>query len=199
MQALNLKDKKTIYALAISLLILAGAYFVYTYMWEPFTLEQQRLESELRNAESELSKINVQKGRIAKLEAELVAAENEFERLKEMFPEEEKVPMRLQDLYAVLRSAGVQIQKFSPGPRTEREYFFEHRYSVAVNAGYHMLGYLFAEIANFNYPTAIADLKISRYSGIKQEIEKAESHGWTPITISVSFNLTTYTSKKVAQ
>ena len=199
MQALNLKDKKTIYALAISLLILAGAYFVYTYMWEPFTLEEQRLESELRNAESELSKINVQKGRIAKLEAELVAAENEFERLKEMFPEEEKVPMRLQDLYAVLRSAGVQIQKFSPGPRTEREYFFEHRYSVAVNAGYHMLGYLFAEIANFNYPTAIADLKISRYSGIKQEIEKAESHGWTPITISVSFNLTAYTSKKVAQ
>ena len=52
MQALNLKDKKTIYALAISLLILAGAYFVYTYMWEPFTLEEQRLESELRNAES---------------------------------------------------------------------------------------------------------------------------------------------------
>ena len=199
MQALNLKAKKTIYALAISLLILAGAYFVYTYMWEPFTLEEQRLESELRNAESELSKINVQKGRIAKLEAELVAAENEFERLKEMFPEEEKVPMRLQDLYAVLRSAGVQIQKFSPGPRTEREYFFEHRYSVAVNAGYHMLGYLFAEIANFNYPTAIADLKISRYSGIKQEIEKAESHGGTPNTISVAFNLTTYTSKKVAQ
>ncbi|MDY6283827.1 MAG: type 4a pilus biogenesis protein PilO [Hallerella sp.] len=199
MQAIDFKDKKTIYALVVSLLILAGAYFVYTYMWEPFTLEEQRLESELRQAEAELSKINVQKGRIAKLEAELVAAENEFERLKEMFPEEEKVPMRLQDLYAVLRSAGVQIQKFSPGPRSEREYFFEHRYSVAVNAGYHMLGYLFAEIANFNYPTAITDLKISRYSGIKQEIEKAESHGWTPITISVSFNLTTYTSKKVAQ
>ena len=172
MQAIDFKDKKTIYALVVSLLILAGAYFVYTYMWEPFTFEEQRLESELRKAEAELSKINVQKGRIAKLEAELVAAENEFERLKEMFPEEEKVPMRLQDLYAVLRSAGVQIQKFSPGPRSEREYFFEHRYSVAVNAGYHMLGYLFAEIANFNYPTAITDLKISRYSGIKQEIEK---------------------------
>ena len=199
MQAIDFKDKKTIYALVVSLLILAGAYFVYTYMWEPFTLEEQRLERDLRNAEAELSKINVQKGRIAKLEAELVAAENEFERLKEMFPEEEKVPMRLQDLYAVLRSAGVQIQKFSPGPRSEREYFFEHRYSVSVNAGYHLLGYLFAEIANFNYPTAITDLKISRYSGIKQEIEKAESHGWTPITISVSFNLTTYTSKKVAQ
>ena len=199
MRAIDWKDKKTIYAVVVALLIAAGAYFVYAYIWEPFTLEEARLEQELQSAQAELNKINVQRGRIAKLEAELVQAEDEFERLKEMFPEEEQVPMRLQDLYAVLRSAGVQIQKFSPGGMTEREFFIEHRYSVSVNAGYHMLGYLFAEIANFNYPTAITDLKISRYSGIKQEIEKAESHGWTPITITVSFNLTTYTSKKVAQ
>ncbi len=199
MGSIDWKDKKTIYALVVVLLIAAGAYFVYAYIWDPFTLESQRLEQELKSAEAELDKINVQRGRIAKLESELVQAEQEFDRLKEMFPEEEQVPMRLQDLYAVLRSAGVQIQKFSPGGTTEREFFVEHRYAVSVNAGYHMLGYLFAEIANFNYPTAITELKVSRYSGIKQEIEKAESHGWTPITITVSFNLTTYTSKKVAQ
>ncbi len=199
MGSIDWKDKKTIYALVVVLLIAAGAYFVYAYIWDPFTLESQRLEQELKGAEAELDKINVQRGRIAKLESELVQAEQEFDRLKEMFPEEEQVPMRLQDLYAVLRSAGVQIQKFSPGGTTEREFFVEHRYAVSVNAGYHMLGYLFAEIANFNYPTAITELKVARYSGIKQEIEKAESHGWTPITITVSFNLTTYTSKKVAQ
>lgn len=199
MQSIDFKDKKTIFAIVIILLILAGSYFVYANIWDPFTLEQQRLERDLSAAQAELDKINVQRGRVAKLEAELVQAENEFERLKEMFPEEEQVPLRLQDLYAVLRSSGVQIQKFSPGGTSEKEFYVEHRYSVVVNAGYHMLGYLFAEIANFNYPTTIADLKISRFSGIKQEIEKAESHGWTPITISVAFNLTTYTSKKVAQ
>ena len=62
---------------------------------------------------------------------------------------------------------------------------------------HHMLGYLFAEIANFNYPTAITNLRLSRYSGIAAEVQKAESHGGTPITMSVNFNLTTYTSKKV--
>jgi type IV pilus assembly protein PilO len=62
-----------------------------------------------------------------------------------------------------------------------------------------MLGYLFAEIANFNYPTSITDLRLGRFSGIATELEKAETHGWTPITVSVSFKLTTYTSKKVAQ
>ena len=130
---------------------------------------------------------------------QLAQAEKDFEKLKEMFPEEEKVPLRLQDLYAVIRSSMVQIQKFNPEGRAEKEHYIENRYSIAVNSGYHMLGYLFAEIANFNYPTAITNLRLNRYSGIKAEVEKSETHGWTPITMSVTFNLTTYTSKKVGK
>lgn len=197
MKNIDWKDKKTIYALVIVLLILGGAYYLYDYVWNPFVEEETRLQSEIDSAEKELQRILTQKKRIADLELQLVEAEADFERLKQMFPEEEKVPMRLQDLYAVLRSSGVQIQKFNPEGRSEREHYIENRYSIVVNAGYHMLGYLFAEIANFNYPTLITDLRLSRYSGIANELQKAESHGWTPITVSVSFNLTTYISKVV--
>lgn len=193
------KDKKTIYALVIILLILGGAYYAYSYMWTPFVQERESVERDLASAQAELDKINAQKLRLAELETQLVQAEKDFEKLKEMFPEEEKVPLRLQDLYAVLRSSGVQIQKFNPEGRSEREHYIENRYSIAVNSGYHMLGYLFAEIANFNYPTAITNLRLNRYSGIAQEIQKAETHGWTPITMSVTFNLTTYTSKQVGR
>ncbi len=192
------KDKKTIYALVMILLILGGSYYLYDYVWNPFVEEETRLQSELDTQERELQRITQQKKRISELEMQLVEAEADFERLKEMFPEEEKVPLRLQDLYAVLRSSGVQIQKFNPEGRAEREHYIENRYSIVVNSGYHMLGYLFAEIANFNYPTLITDLRLNRYSGIAAELQKAESHGWTPITVSVSFNLTTYTSKTVA-
>lgn len=198
MQNIDWKDKKTIYALVMVLLILGGSYYLYDYVWNPFVEEEARLQSELNSAEQELHRITTQKKRIAELELQLVEAEADFERLKEMFPEEEKVPLRLQDLYAVLRSSGVQIQKFNPEGKSEREHYIENRYSIVVNSGYHMLGYLFAEIANFNYPTLITDLRLSRYSGIAAELQKAESHGWTPITVSVSFNLTTYTSKTVS-
>lgn len=193
---IDFKDKKNIYAIAVVLAILAAAYCVYTYMWDPFVLERQNLENDLSAAQAELDKINAKKNRIAELELQLVQAEKDFEKLKEMFPEEEKVPLRLQDLYAVLRSSGVQIQRFNPEGTSAREHYIENRYSIAVNSGYHMLGYLFAEIANFNYPTAITNLKLSRYGGIAAELQKAETHGWTPITMSVTFNLTTYTSKK---
>ena len=194
-----MKYKNNIYAIVVVLLILAGAYYVYTYMWDPFVQEREKVERDLSSAQAELDKINAQKLRLAELEVQLVQAEKDFEKLKEMFPEEEKVPLRLQDLYAVLRASGVQIQKFNPEGRSEREHYIENRYSIAVNSGYHMLGYLFAEIANFNYPTAITNLRLNRYSGIAQEMQKAETHGWTPITMSVTFNLTTYTSKQVGK
>ena len=183
----------------MTVLILALGYYVYDYMWNPYVENRDRLERELASAQAELDKINAKKHRIAELELQLVQAEKDFEKLKEMFPEEEKVPLRLQDLYAVLRSSGVQIQRFNPEGSSEKEHYVENRYSIAVNSGYHMLGYLFAEIANFNYPTAITNLRLNRYSGIAAELQKAETHGWTPITVSVSFNLTTYTSKKVAK
>ena len=195
----DFKDKKNIYAIVITVLILAMGYYVWDYMWNPFVEQRTSLENELRSAQSELDKINAKKHRIAELELQLVQAEKDFEKLKEMFPEEEKVPLRLQDLYAVLRASGVQIQKFNPEGSSEKEHYVENRYSIAVNSSYHMLGYLLAEIANFNYPTAITNLRLNRYSGIAAELQKAETHGWTPITVSVSFNLTTYTSKKVAK
>lgn len=198
-QAFDLNDKKNVYALLVVVLALAGAYYFYDSYWLPFEDERTRLESDLEQAQSELDKINVQRKRVHKLEEDLANAEREFETLKDMFPEEEKVPLRLQDLYAVVRSSGVQIQKFNPEGRSEKEYYIENKYSVAVNSGYHMLGYLFAEIANFTYPTSITDLKLSRYAGIAEEMEKAEAHGWTPVTTSVTFNLTTYTSKKVSK
>ena len=194
---IDFKDKKNIYCIVMIVLILLLGYTVYTYVWDPLVLDEQNLQSQLESAQKELNKINSKKHRVAELEMQLAQAEKDFQKLKEMFPEEEKVPLRLQDLYSVLRSSGVQIQKFNPEGRSEREHYIENRYSIAVNSGYHMLGYLFAEIANFNYPTAITNLKLSRYSGIAAEVQKAETHGWTPITMSVNFNLTTYTSKKV--
>ena len=195
----DLKDKKNVYAIVMTFIILLLAYCVYTYVWDPFVAEEQNLQTQLTSAQNELKKIESKRHRVAELEMQLAQAEKDFQKLKEMFPEEEKVPLRLQDLYSVLRSSGVQIQKFNPEGRSEREHYIENRYSIAVNSGYHMLGYLFAEIANFNYPTAITNLRLSRYSGIAAEVQKAETHGWTPITMSVNFNLTTYTSKKVGK
>jgi len=192
----DVKDKKNIYLIAATVLCVASSYLFYDMIWTEFQQEQKSLIEEQKKAQAELDKINAQRPRKPLLEAEKQRAEIEFERLKEMFPEDEKVPLRLQDLYSVVRASGVNIQSFKPSGAQAQEHFVENKYSFVVNAGYHMLGYLFAEIANFNYPTTIDNLKLNRSGAISQEVKKAEDHGWEPVTMGVSFDLTTFTSRK---
>ncbi|MDR1812662.1 MAG: type 4a pilus biogenesis protein PilO [Candidatus Fibromonas sp.] len=192
----DVKDKKNIYLIVAAVLCVASSYLFYDMIWTEFQQEQKSLIEEQKKAQAELDKINAQRPRKPLLEAEKQRAEIEFERLKEMFPEDEKVPLRLQDLYSVVRASGVNIQSFKPSGAQAQEHFVENKYSFVVNAGYHMLGYLFAEIANFNYPTTIDNLKLNRSGAISQEVKKAEDHGWEPVTMGVSFDLTTFTSRK---
>jgi type IV pilus assembly protein PilO len=192
----DMRDKKNIYVLFVIIVCISSGYMFYDSIWTEFQAEQRKLINDQKNAQIELDKINSQRSRIPMLEADLQKAEIEFERLKEMFPEEEKVPLRLQDLYSVVRASGVNIQVFKPNGVEQKEHFVENKYSFNVNAGYHMLGYLFAEIANFNYPTTIDHLKLNRSGAISQEVKKAEDHGWEPVTMGVSFDLTTFTSRK---
>lgn len=199
MNKIDLKNPRNAYAVMVVVCVLAGLYFGYDYYWVPFADDRARLESELEQNRQELDKIYIQKKRIVLLEKDLAAAEKEFERLREMFPEEEKVPLRLQDLYSVIRSSGVQIVNFKPEGRSEKEYYVENNYALSINAGYHMLGYLFAEIANFPYPTTISSLKVGRFAGIESELKKASMHGWIPITTSIAFKLTTYTSRNLGK
>jgi len=199
MAAFNIRDKKNIkniYCAVAIIFCVVSSYLFYDMVWVDFQSTKQRLVEEQKTALAELNKIETQRSRVPMLESDLQRAEIEFERLREMFPEEEKVPLRLQDLYTVVRESGVNIQSFKPKGPQEKEFYVENNYSFNINAGYHTLGFLFAEIANFNYPTTINNLKLNRSGNIAQEIKKAESYGGDPLTISVSFDLTTFTSRK---
>jgi type IV pilus assembly protein PilO len=195
----DIKDKKNAYMVIAIIACVGFGYLFYDGVWTEFLVKKEKLIAAQKNAQDELNRINDRRRDIPMLEADLQRAEIEFDRLKDMFPEEEKVPLRLQDLHAVVRASGVNIQTFKPNPSQTKEHYVENNYAFSVNAGYHMLGYLFAEIANFNYPTTINNLKLNRSSAIAQEIKKADEHGWEPITMNVSFDLTTYTSRSSKQ
>jgi type IV pilus assembly protein PilO len=199
MAAFDIKDKKNIkniYWIVAVVICLGSSYLFYDMVWTDFQENKKKLVDAQKKAQAELDKIEAQRSRIPMLESDLQRAEIEFERLREMFPEEENVPTRLQDLYTVVRESGVNIQSFKPTGRQEKEFYVENNYSFNINAGYHMLGHLFADIANFNYPTTIDNLKLNRSAIITQEVERAKNHGGSPLTMSVSFDLTTFTSRK---
>jgi type IV pilus assembly protein PilO len=196
MSSFDWKDKKNIYAIVMAVILLALAGLYYQYLYLPVVAEVKSVDHLIKTHTKELNEINRQKKQKEKLEKQLIQAGEEFKTLKEMFPEQEEVPRRLQDLYAVIRSSGVTITDFTPKEHVTQEHYLENKYEISLTGGYHMLGYMFAEIANFKYPTAIAKLKVERYAGIDKELDKAARHGWTPTTMKVDFELTTFTSRK---
>ena len=59
-----------------------------------------------------------------------------------------------------------------------------------------LIGEMFAEFANFKYPTSIQRMSITVSANLKSELDNADKHGTVPNTVAAEFDFTTYTSRK---
>ncbi len=192
----DFKDKLTQWAVLCVLLAAAAGYAHYTYVYLPRQEVIAQLTAEQENLSRELTVVKTQVQRLAQIREELKTAEAEFARLQEMFPDEERIPSRLQDLLTVTRRSGTVTTKFVPQPSVQQLYFAENNYKISIMGSYHSIGEMFAEFANFKYPTSIQKMSILVSSNLKSDMELADKHGTIPNTVMAEFDFTTYTSRK---
>jgi type IV pilus assembly protein PilO len=193
---LSLNAKLWLFAFACLVACAYLGYIFYTSDYKDYSQAVVKLDADVKRKKDMLRQVLAQKHRIKELEVEIELANQEFVKLKEMFPDEEAIPRRLIDLTSVTRKSSVLPTKFLPLPSEEKDFYQENHYSISVSAGYHALGMLFGEIANFKYPTSINKLQIERTPELYKEVDEAEDHGETPRTVLVNFQFTTFTSKK---
>ncbi len=171
-------------------------YLFYTQQYHDYAQQSKQFDQQIETKRGELRQILAQKQRLKDLEAEIEVANQEFARLQEMFPDREVIPKRLIDLTAVTRRSQTIPTKFLPLQSEEKEFYKENHYSVTLSSSYHGLGSLLADIANFRYPTAINKLEIEKAPDLDKVVSDAHDHGEIPKTITATFELTTFTSKK---
>jgi type IV pilus assembly protein PilO len=171
-------------------------YLFYTQQFRAYFQESRRLEAGITEQKGQLRQILAQKQRLKDLEAEIEQANLEFARLQEMFPDKEVIPRRLIDLTTVTRRSATLPTKFLPLQSEDKEFYRENHYSVTLSSSFHGLGTLFSEVANFRYPTAIGKLQIARVESLDTVLATARDHGEIPRTVTTSFELTTFTSKR---
>ncbi|MFC1584364.1 type 4a pilus biogenesis protein PilO [Fibrobacterota bacterium] len=194
MKQLTLKTKMLIYAGACMALVFYLMYLFWSREWIPYNEESQRLESVLNNKKTELSKIMTQNQRKGELQREIKQASEDFIRLKEMFPDQDFIPKRLQDLSRASRRSSVVPVLFEPLNAMEKEFYMENNYAIKVESGYHGLGAFFQEIANFTYPTAITNVHIMQNASVKR-VKNVSQIDDIINTIDTKFQLKTFTSK----
>ena len=193
---LNLNSKIWIFFGATIALTAGAGYWFYTKLWLDYSAQIKQMDANLETKRGNLRQILAQKQRLSELEAEIELASKEFARLKEMFPDEEVIPRRLIDLTTVTRRSQTLPTKFLPLPSQEKEFYRENHYTVELKSSFHGLGSLFSEVANFRYPTAINKMRIDKETDLDKAIQIARDHGDIPRTITATFELTTFTSKK---
>lgn len=196
MKNLSLNAKLWLFAGFCAFIVVYLAYNFYDQEYSQYSLQVEKLDSDIKHKQGQLRQILAQKQRLKDLETEIEQANVEFVKLKEMFPDEELIPRRLIDLTAVTRKSLTIPTKFLPLTVEEKEFYKENHYAITISSSYHALGMLFGEMANFRYPTAINKLQIEKAADLDKEVNEAKDHGEIPRTIIANFQLTTFTSKK---
>ncbi|MBK9578425.1 MAG: type 4a pilus biogenesis protein PilO [Fibrobacterota bacterium] len=193
---IDLKDRLTVYLVFCVLVAVGVGYYHWMYIATPRYQHIDELNAEQQKLSQELTVVRTQTQRLVQIREELKNAEVEFAKLQEMFPDREKIPSRLQDLLTVTRRAGTVTTKFVPQPSVQQKYYAENNYKIAIAGNYHSIGEMFAEFANFKYPTSIQKMNIVVSPNLKTELESADKHGTVPTTVAAEFDFTTYTSGK---
>ena len=193
---IDLKDKLTQWFVFCVLISGLAVYGHYTYIYQPKQEQISQLTQEEDKLSRDLTVVKTQVQRLAQIREELKSAEVEFAKLQEMFPDQERIPSRLQDLLTVTRRSGTVTTKFVPQPSVQQQYFAENNYKISINGNYHSIGEMFAEFANFKYPTSIQKMSIVVSPNLKTELDFADKHGTVPNTVAAEFDFTTYTSRK---
>jgi Tfp pilus assembly protein PilO len=193
MKNLSLKTKLWIFAGICIVSTLATWIHFYMYKFKPYQLESEKLDVVLEMKKLELTRIMAQNQRKGELQKEIKRATEDFKRLKEMFPDKDFIPSRLQDLTKASRQSSVLPVSFKPQLIVEKEFYIENNYEVTVASSYHGLGSFFEKIANFRYPTALTNVSI-----VQNKIKEQSSNTFHDIanTVTVAFQLKTFTSKK---
>lgn len=190
------KDKINQWLILVLLIVGGGGYYFWDSVYLPMTEEIRTLKEEEDKLQRDLTKVKSQVQRMAKLREELLVAKAEFAKLQEMFPDQEQIPSRLQDLTSVTRRSGTTTTRFQPLPAVQKEYYTENKYKLNITGSYHAIGEMFAELANFRYPTSVQKLALEVSPKLKDELDNADKHGTTANTVVTEFEFTTYTSRK---
>jgi type IV pilus assembly protein PilO len=193
---LDIRNPKIRNAAAIILVGIIGvaAWYYSIYQEKQQTLE--KLKTEEQQKQTELNSILAMKPQLNKLREDIERAGHRLDSLKSIFPDQKEIPKLIQEIHKVADAAGIETRRFNPLPDIEREYYVENRYDLSVVGGYHQIANFFAFLANLQLLVNLSDVTMTTNPDIGKQTEIAEEEGLTPPSVTATFKMTTFSSKR---
>jgi type IV pilus assembly protein PilO len=150
------------YKLLLIVLIFALPVAAYYFLFLQPNLETLgQLTSQKTKIEKELQDVKVKAQDLPRLEAELVAAEIEFNEKAALLPKEKEIPQLLRDISSLGRNAGLDFLKFKPLPSVPKDFYSEIPVTINVRGPYHNVGFFFDRVSKLERIVSVSNVKMS--------------------------------------
>jgi len=182
----GLEGKPWFYGFGVGLLVgavlLLAGYF----------LKLQPMKEEIESKASQLAELQrkIQEGLtfqadLPRLQEDVRNLELKLDKSLRILPTRRNTPDLLRKIRALAEAGDFNLQRFTPGALTDKDFYSEWPISVGVEGGYHSLALFFDKISNFSRIINIENLEISAFSAPKN-----------PHTINATFIAKTFVYKE---
>ncbi|MDD5688038.1 MAG: type 4a pilus biogenesis protein PilO [Elusimicrobia bacterium] len=180
MKKLNNQEKAV-----IGVLIIAGFWVYWKYLYKPITSEITKLQEELSQKQSQLEATRQAAQELEVLQAEFKILEIEAREMEKKLPKSKELPKLIRDITRSLEKYRLSVQSFVPGKEMPKPYFSEIPITLQLTGSYHNLANFLAEIGQYERVINTYDVVLT------PKVPSKES----PDSMSASLKLVTYMAK----
>lgn len=148
-------------ALIVVLLI---AYFYYG-VYKPKTEQLERLDKQIADLDSKISKGLAMKGKLEEFRKEVYILREKMRQAEEILGNKPAVDELVQTIENLASQCGLKPIKFDPMPERKREFYGEIPINLEATGGYHELGFFFEKIANEARILNVTNLQLKNAKG----------------------------------
>jgi type IV pilus assembly protein PilO len=166
-------NPKHVTLLSLALPVALAALFV-NFAYMPYTKQIKRLEDQVQQNESEISKSQVMQRKLAELKTANLKLQQELKAATEKLPSGSEEASLMDTITDLAKESGLTLKSVSPGEKKPgpSSLYIQSQYTVEVVGGYHDIGRFMEKIDRMTRVLTVSDLLMSsaKISGSKMDI-----------------------------
>ncbi len=152
-------DKKLKIIIAVLLLLFPVVLF-YLLWVQPQSDKSIRLTAEKETLERKLQQAKTRAANQPKLQAEVDAAKELFEKTATLLPKEKEIPDLLTNISALGRGSGLDFLTFKPSAEIPQDFYSEIPVDIKVRGPYHNMGKFLDQVSKLGRIVTVANISM---------------------------------------
>lgn len=158
---MNLKEPRTQQMLVFFILLILALILFFRF---PYTSNQNKIKDLTARRDSlqiKVQEAEAARARLPELQAKIARLEAEWEKAKEMLPQEKEIPSLIQQISNSGTRAGVSFILFKPSGPVAKTNYSEIPVQIKIGCGYHQLGKFLSNVGNLSRIVNVPAVKVS--------------------------------------